>query len=62
MAYMLQFVKSTIHKTFVAWIVFMKAKFSCLNLKPDDGFLHYSIPETFDKTGHGLPRLYNCLR
>ena len=28
--------------------------FSCLNLKPDDGFLPYKLPEVFNKTGHGL--------
>ena len=32
----------------------MKAIFSCLNLKPVDGFLPYNIPEVFNKTGHGL--------
>ena len=32
----------------------MKAIFSCLNLKPDDGFLPYNMPELFYKTGHGL--------
>ena len=32
----------------------MKAKFSCLNLKPDDGFLPYNMPKVFNKTGHGL--------
>ena len=38
---------------FVAWVVFVKAIFSCLNLKPDDGFLRYNMSELF-KTGHGL--------
>ena len=38
----------------MAWAVFVKAIFSCLNLKPDDGFLAYNMPEFFDKTGHGL--------
>ena len=33
---------------------FVKEIFSCLNLKPDDGFLTYNIPKVFDKTGHGL--------
>ena len=32
----------------------MKAMFSCLNLKPDDGFLPYNMLEHFDKTRHGL--------
>ena len=36
----------------MAWVVFMKAVFSCLNLKPDDGFLPYNMPELFNKTGH----------
>ena len=52
MAYMLQF--GAIHRIFVAWVVFAKAIFSCLNLKPDDGFLPYNMPELFNKTGHGL--------
>ena len=38
-AYMLQFGESTIHRIFVAWLVFVKVTFSCLNLKPYDGFL-----------------------
>ena len=45
---------SAIHRIFVAWVVFVKAIFSCLNLKPDDGFLPYNMPELFNKTGHGL--------
>ena len=52
MAYMLQF--GAIHRIFVAWVVFAKAIFSCLNLNPDDGFLPYNMPELFDKTGQGL--------
>ena len=39
---------------FVAWVVFAKGIFSCLNLKPDDGTLPYNMPELFNKTGHGL--------
>ena len=54
MAYMLQFGQSAIHRIFVTWVVFVKAIFSCLNLKPDDGFLPYNMPELFNKTGHGL--------
>ena len=38
----------------MTWVVFVKAIFSCLNLKPDDGFLPYNMPELFDKTRHGL--------
>ena len=52
MAYMLQF--GAIHRIFVAWVVFAKAIFSCLNLKPDDGFLPCNMSELFSKTGHGL--------
>ena len=36
------------------WVVFMEGIFSCLNLKRDVGFLPYSMPEVFNKTGHGL--------
>ena len=36
----------------MAWVVFVKAIFSYLNLKPDDGFLLYNMPEVFNKTGH----------
>ena len=32
----------------------MKAIFSCLNLKFDEGLLPHSMPEVFNKTGHGL--------
>ena len=39
---------------FAAWVVFMKAIFLCLNLKFDEGLLPYSMPEVFNKTGHGL--------
>ena len=38
----------------MAWIVLVKAIFSFLNLKSDDGFLIYNIPELFSKSGHGL--------
>ena len=31
-----------------------ESKFSCLNLKPEDGFLPYNMPNVFNKTGHGL--------
>ena len=54
MAYMLQNGESTIYRIFVAWVVFTEAIFSCLSLKPDDGFLPYSVPEVFNKTGHHL--------
>ena len=47
MGYMLQF--GAIHRIFVAWLVFVKAIFPCLNLKPDDGFLSYNIPDVLIK-------------
>ena len=54
MAYMLPFGESAIHRIFVAWVVFVKAIFSWLNLKHHDGFLPYNVPQVFNKTGHGL--------
>ena len=54
---MLQTGERTIHRIFLVWVVFMEAKFSCLNLKPDDGFLPYSMSEVFNKTGHDLKYL-----
>ena len=54
MSFMLQFGQSAIHRIFLAWVVFVKAIFSCLNLKADDGFLPYNMPDVFNKTGHGL--------
>ena len=47
MGYMLQF--GAIHRIFVAWLVFVKAIFPCLNLKPDDGFLSYNITDVLIK-------------
>ena len=41
-------------RTFVAWVLFVKAVFSCLNLKLDNGLLPDNIPELFKKTGHDL--------
>ena len=38
----------------MAWAVLVKAIFSCLNFKPDDGVLPYNISELFNKTGHGF--------
>ena len=52
--HMLQFGESTIHRRFVAWVVFMKLMFSCVNRKPDDGFLPYRRLEVFNKIRHGL--------
>ena len=34
--------------------IFVKATFSCLNLKPDDGSLPYNMPKAFNETGNGL--------
>ena len=39
---------------FVPWVVFVKAMFSCLNLKPDDGDLSYNMSEVCNKAGHAL--------
>ena len=38
----------------MAWLVFVKAIFSYLNLKPDDGFLIYNMLDVFNKARHGL--------
>ena len=38
----------------MVWVAFMKAIFSCLNLKVDDGCLAYSMREVFNKTEHDL--------
>ena len=54
MAHMLHVGERTIHRIFVAWVVFMEAIFPYSNLKPDDEFLFYRIPEVFNKTVHGL--------
>ena len=43
--------ESAIHRIFVTWVVFIEAIFSALNLKSDDGFLPYSMPEAFNKAG-----------
>ena len=34
-----------IHIIFIMWVVFMEATFPWLNIKLDDGFLSYSMPE-----------------
>ena len=34
--------------------IFVKATFSCLSLKPDDGSLPYNMPKAFNETGNGL--------
>lgn len=56
--YMLNVGESTTQKIFVAWILFMEAIFSRINLRPDNGFLAYSIPEIFMKTVHGLTDIF----
>ena len=54
-AYMLQIGENTVHIIFVLWVFFMEVIFSCLlNLKPVGEFSLYSMPEVFNKTGHGL--------
>ena len=53
-AYILQFRYIAIHRIIETWVVFVKAIFSCSNLKPDDGFLSYDLPEVFNETGLGL--------
>ena len=58
MACMLQIDESTIHIIFVALVVSMEAIFSCLNL--NDGFLPYSMPKVFNKTGRGLTDIINA--
>ena len=54
MVYMLNIGESTMQRIFVTWVVFMEAVFSKTNLKPDEGFLAYSMPELFIRTGNGL--------
>ena len=53
-------IKVIINRIFVAWVVFVKAIFSCLNLKPEDGFLPYNMPDVFNKTGHGFTDIVIC--
>ena len=54
MAYMLNIKERTMQQIFVAWVVFMEAVFSKINLRPDEGFVAYNMPGIFVKTGHGL--------
>ena len=51
---MLQVGESTIHRIFMGWVAFMKAIFSFLNLKTDDGFLPYVMPEGLSISERGL--------
>ena len=53
-AYMLNIGEITMQQIFVVWLVFMGVIFSKINLRPDEGFLAYKIPEIFIRTGHGL--------
>lgn len=54
MAFMLKVGESTIQRIFVGWIVFLETIFTCINLKPEAGFLLKKMPDIFVKTGHGL--------
>ena len=45
LGYMLKFGLSAIKKTFETWVVFVKAIFSCFNLKSGDRFLSYNMTE-----------------
>ena len=53
MSYILEVEKSTVHRIFVGWVVFLETCFSELDLKPVDGFLISKMPDIFVKTGHG---------
>ena len=54
MTYRSQFGYSAILRSFVAWVVFVKVIFLCVNIKCDDGFLPYNMPEVFEKNKHGF--------
>ena len=54
MAFMLKVGENTIQHIFVGWIVFLGTIFTCINLKPEAGFLLKKMPDIFVKTGHGL--------
>ena len=54
MAFMQNVGESTIQCIFVSWIVFLETIFTCINLKPEAGFLLKMMPDIFIKTGHGL--------
>ena len=43
-----------VHSISVAWVALMEAIFSPLNLKPDDQFLPYNLPEIFIKSKYDL--------
>ena len=54
MAFMLKVGENTIQRIFVGWIVFLEIIFTCINLKPEAGFLLKKMPDIFVKTGQGL--------
>lgn len=54
MAFMLKVGERAIQRIFVGWILFLETFFTCINLKPEAGFLLKKTPDIFVKTGHGL--------
>ena len=54
MAYILNIGESTMQRMFIAWVVFIEAIFSKINLRPDQRLLACNMPEIFIRTGHGL--------
>ena len=61
MPYMLQIRESTIRRILPVWVIFMETIFIFKNPKSNDRFLGYSLPELFNKTGHGLTDEFNSL-
>ena len=61
MAFILLIGESTIQIIIAVLVVFMEAIFLCINLKPDNRFSRYKMSEVFNKTGHGLTDICNCL-
>ena len=53
-AYMLNIGEITMQQIFVVWLLFMEVIFSKINLRPDEAFLAYNIPEIFIRTRHEL--------
>ena len=60
--YVILFCENSIHRNFAAWVVFVKAIFSCLNLKTDDGFLPYNMPELFNPFNANFKKWSNTLK
>jgi len=54
MAFMLKVGENIIQCIFVSWTVFLETIFTCINLKPEAGFLLKKVPDIFVKTGLGL--------